>query len=54
MEDFSYLSDDNQTTSPASDFLEVKPKIITRNENQFMVLLTSKGLNLTTDVSNNQ
>ena len=44
MEDFPYLSDDNRPTSPASDFLEVKLKIITKNENHFMVLLYSGRL----------
>ena len=39
LEDSSYLFDVAPMTSPASDFLDVKPKIITKNENHFMVLL---------------
>ena len=39
MEDSSYLSDDDPVTSPANDFLEVKTKIITKNEDHCMVLL---------------
>ena len=39
MENSSHLSGDEPMTSPASDFLEVKPKIIIRNEDSFMVLL---------------
>ena len=39
MKDSLYLSNDDPMTSPASNFLEIKPKIITKNEDQFMVLI---------------
>ena len=39
MEDSSLLFDNDPMTRPASDFLDVKPKIITKNGNHFMVLL---------------
>ena len=39
LEDSSYLFDAAPMTSPASDFLDVKPKIITNNENHLMIPL---------------
>ena len=39
MNDSSYLSDDEPVTSPASDLLKVSPKIIIKNEDNFMILL---------------
>ena len=44
MEKSSYSSDDDPITSPVSDFLGVKPKNITKKENQFMVLLYTERL----------
>ena len=39
MLDSSYLSDGDPVTRPANDFLEVKTKIIAKNEVHCMVLL---------------
>ena len=46
MDDSSYLSDDNAVNNVANDFLEVKTKIITKNEDHSMILLYFKRLEL--------